>query len=199
MQRSIIGILGRSRAGKDTMATILCELLTKKTPERTFEIQHIAKPLKDSITSMYSLTEDQMHGSLKDIVDMRYGHSPRELCMIWNNKLSHLHGSTFLIHRFFEKHDIDQSKPSSSLRSSHTSLIIPDVRFAHDCYEIRRRGGILVKIVRNRFPMQLDQENHIDQMGADISISNDSDMDALKQNIIDQVIPLVEAKMAWST
>lgn len=183
MNRSIIGIVGRSRVGKDTTARILRELLLPH--ERPFEVHHIAKPLKDSIMSMYHLTEEQLHGNLKDVVDMRYGHSPRELCTIWNNKLTNLHGPRFLIHRFFEAQDVPSSK----------GLIIPDVRFCHDSYEIRRRGGLLLKVVRTKFPLQLPCENHIDGLSADITITNDSDVESLHKNIKDNVIPLIKSKM----
>lgn len=186
MKRNIIGILGRSRVGKDTTARIVRELLGSTIP---YEIHHIAKPLKDSIMSMYHFSEEQMHGNMKDITDMRYGHSPRELCVIWNKKLAHLHGPTFLIHRFFEEYE----------QNVATNIIIPDVRFPHDCYEIRRRGGILIKVVRNRFPLQRAEEAHIDQLGADVTISNDSDIETLQQNILEYVVPLIKTQMARGT
>ena len=181
MAQNIIGILGRSRVGKDTTAHILRDELYKIT-KPTFEIRHIAKPLKDSIMTMYHFTEEQMHGNMKDVVDLRYGHSPRELCGIWNHKLSHLHGPRFLIHRFFEIHTPIE----------FTNLIIPDVRFCHDCYEIRRRGGILIKMVREKFPLQLEDEKHIDGLSGDVTISNDEDIESLQNKIKEHVLPLIK-------
>jgi dephospho-CoA kinase len=179
MKQNIIGILGRSRVGKDTTARILRDTFGSIP----FEICHIAKPLKDSMMAMYQFSEDQLHGNLKDVLDMRYGHSPRELCAIWNHKLSHMHGPKFLIHQFFEAH------------SPHNfpNIIIPDVRFCHDCYEIRRRGGLLLKIVRSKFPLQLDDENHIDRLTGDVTIANDSDIETLQNKILEQVVPLIKA------
>lgn len=179
MQRKIIGLVGRSRVGKDTVARLIKQLL----PETDFEIHHIAKPLKDSIASMYRLSSEQLHGNLKDVVDMRYGHSPRELCTIWNYKLTHLHGPRFLVHRLFE-----------SLDENHkNNIIIPDVRFCHDCYEVRRRNGILVKVVRTRSPVLLSEEDHIDQLSADVTIENDSTLEILKNKVNECIIPLVKS------
>lgn len=187
MKRNIIGILGRSRVGKDTVAKIIKDVLEPTIP---FEIHHIAKPLKDSVMGMYHFTSEQMDGSLKDVIDMRYGHSPRELCIIWNNKLSHLHGSTFLIHRFFEESD----------KRNDANIIIPDVRFPHDCYEIQRRGGILLKVMRVKTLFLRTEEAHIDQLPANYIIHNDStSMEELQQNILDNVIPSIKSKMTRSS
>lgn len=132
--------------------------------------------------AMYQFTEDQLHGNMKDVVDMRYGHSPRELCGIWNHKLSHLHGPKFLVQRFFDTHD----------PTTFPNLIIPDVRFSHDCYEIRRRGGILVKVVREKFPLQLEDENHIDGLVGDVTIANDANIETLQKRIREHVVPLIK-------
>lgn len=130
---------------------------------------------------MYGLSHEQLYGNLKDVVDLRYGHSPRELCTIWNTKLTHMHGPKFLVHRFFEMQDANPA-----------NIIIPDVRFCHDCYEIRRRQGILIKIVRTKFPLHIEGEGHIDALAGDITITNNSSLESLQKTIKDQVIPLIK-------
>lgn len=176
----MIGILGRSRVGKDTVANLIREM--SPVP---FQNMHIAKSLKDSLQSMYDLSNDQLWGISKDIPDMRYGGmTPRELCSAWQKKLFNMHGHDFLIKRMLIQYD-NSHKP-------HPNIIIPDVRHPHDCYEIKKRNGIIVKIVRTPNTIILSSEDHIDKMHGDITLHNKSSIENLRVQIQRKVLHLIK-------
>lgn len=176
----IIGILGRARAGKDTFASYISSVIPVET-------WHIAHTLKKTIRVMYDLSSDQVTGNLKDVCDPRYGYTPRELCTLWNDNVSKVHGHDFLVKQMFRDYDHLENKPS---------IIIPDVRFPHDCDEIRKRNGIIIKIIRYPLPLQVSREEHIDHMTGDYVVYNTNDMNYLYEQANRNILPsLVESKM----
>lgn len=167
----LIGLMGRSRVGKDTVAEMLKELL-KPAP---FETVHIARPLKDSLAAIYGFNHAQLYGDPKDVVDPRYQRTPREMCASLSHFLMDKHGKDFLVRRTFERYDMHRTQ-----HGAHPFWIIPDVRYMHDYVAIKRRGGLVWKITREDMPLHLACENHIDLLPCDAFIRNDADLKALR-------------------
>ena len=71
----LIGLLGRSRVGKDTVADALVAALA--TFGARAEIWRLSQPLKDAVRSLYGFCENQIEGSEKELADPRYGITPR--------------------------------------------------------------------------------------------------------------------------
>ena len=181
-----IGVMGKSRCGKDTVAALLFHELTRRHKDQTVEIQHIAATLKVAVGELYGFRYDQLHGETKDRIDIRYGVSPRYAMTEWSQKIQAMHGSSFLVKRLLESCE-NTTVPNTFQRT----IIVPDVRFHHDCEEIRNRQGILIRVTRPSAELQLSNEAHIDELAHDFLICNDGSKDLLAQ----RVQKLVETEM----
>jgi energy-coupling factor transporter ATP-binding protein EcfA2 len=170
VRTQIIGLLGRSRSGKDTVADMLCGLL-KPTP---FERIYIAEPLKEGMRALYDFNHLHLYGCLKDVTDPRFDMTPREVCSKWSGFVRDIHGHDFFVRRLFERYDSQTIKPH---------WIVSDVRYDHDCEAIRKRGGIIWKITRSPMPLNVPGEEHIDHMACDAHIHNTKDIASLRAEV----------------
>ena len=66
-----------------------------------------------------------------------------------------------------------------------TNIIIPDVRYSHDIVQIRKRGGIIIKVIRPELSIKHTVENHIGDLEGDYTIINDTDIISLEQKVFD--------------
>jgi hypothetical protein len=76
-------------------------------------------------------------------------------------------------------------------------IIIPDVRYEHDLHEIRKRGGIIIKIIRNDPSLpHYEWENGIDDLIGDYTIYNSDTLENLHSqsaNILNKYNPVCPA------
>ena len=193
----LIGLLGRSRVGKDTVADALVAALA--TFGAHAEIWRLSQPLKDAVRSLYGFCENQIEGSEKELADPRYGITPR---VAINRLCEHMmanHGVTFFTRRLYEVLDsvvgtdsIAAAESAVAADDAVRGVIIPDVRYAHDISEIRRRGGLVVKIHRDVAAAGYalhPWENHIDFMEADVTLENDRTLADLRAAVVSEVLP----------
>jgi hypothetical protein len=166
MYPKIIGLLGRSRAGKDTIAEFICN----QHPE--YQIIRLSYSLKKASCCLYDYTMDQVESSSKEVIDPRWNKTPRETIQSLTNYMMNYMGHDFFTKKLFQAYD--QGKYSSY-------MIIPDIRYPHDIKEIEQRGGIVIKVERPNNPVQHVFENHIDALCGTITLLNDQGMDHLHQ------------------
>jgi hypothetical protein len=121
----IIGVSGKRGTGKDTLAAILVE--------RGFQKVSFAKPLKAHVRQFFSMTEEHTDGSLKEIVDPRYGLSPRQIMID--------------VGQFYRRYD-PLFWVKQAFRDLPTLAAISDVRFINEADYIRKEGGIVVRLER---------------------------------------------------
>jgi hypothetical protein len=62
----------KAHSGKDTLVDLVDE---KCVVKRFF----FAKKLKETVKDLYNMSDEQVYGSLKNVVDERYGITPREI------------------------------------------------------------------------------------------------------------------------
>jgi dephospho-CoA kinase len=170
----IIGILGRSRSGKDTIANIIKDYYTD------YQICRFAQPIKNALKEIYGFSFNQLENDEKEMIDMRYGLTPREAMQEMTSYYLTKHGPSFFSDKVFSLVD----------NNIATKIIIPDVRYSHDLVQIRKRGGIIIKVIRSELSIQHLTENHILDLEGDYTITNDSDIISLENkvyNIIDKV------------
>lgn len=168
----IIGILGRSRVGKDTVAQIIVDTL--KNTETI--ILRLSQPLKDAVKALYGFSSAQLEDDSKDTIDKRFGITPREV-------IQHICQDTMLRHGddFFSKKVFDYEIPKHKTKT----IIIPDVRYAHDIYRIQKEGGFVIKVTRPNGPQPIHLcESPIDEMKGDYHIENDSNIEKLRHKVI---------------
>ena len=164
MLPKIIGLLGRSRAGKDTIAEFICS----QYPD--YQIVRLSYSLKKAACCLYDYTMDQVESSSKEVVDSRWDKTPRETIQSLTNYMMSYMGHDFFTKKLFQA--FDQGKYSSY-------IIIPDIRYPHDIKEIEQRGGIVIKVERPNHSVQHAFENHIDSLYGTTTIINDQGIDQL--------------------
>lgn len=164
----IIGLLGRSRSGKDTIAEYLCN----HYPE--YQIVRLSYPLKKAVCCLYDFTMDQVESSSKEAMDQRWNKTPRETIQSLTEYMMSFMGHDFFTKKLFQGYD-------NGKYSNH--IIIPDIRYPHDIVEIQKRGGIVIKVERPNNLIQHEFEKHIDDLKGNITICNDKGIDDLHEKI----------------
>jgi len=163
----IIGILGRSRSGKDTIANIILDLY----PE--YSIKRFAQPIKNALKEIYDFSPEQLEDDSKELIDIRHNITPRQAMQEMTHYYLEKHGPDFFSKKIFKLYDTQEAK----------QIIIPDVRYEHDIKEIRNRGGIIIKVIRPSNSFQHLIEDHINSLQGDYNIMNDKDIPSLKNKI----------------
>lgn len=147
----IIGLVGRSRSGKDTVAAIVQSMYA--TPN--YRIARLSAPIKDAARALFLFSDAQLEGPEKESIDPRWNITPRSVFQrITDYTMQHL-GCDYFTRVLYEKFD-------QGLLGTH--IIVPDVRYEHDIVEIHRRGGLVIKVERpaSQLPNLYDCENHLD-------------------------------------
>lgn len=165
----LIGLVGKAGAGKDTFAHQF----------KTGAKLAFANPIKEALRVLFMFDYDQLQGDKKDVIDPRYGISPREaMIKLGTEIMQGWMGEDFWVRR------MEQWLDCASLMK-YKLLVITDVRFPLEAEMIKRRGGYLVEIVRpNQDTSYRDPKtlNHISeqlQVEADFVVINDKDLDHL--------------------
>ena len=168
----IIGLLGRSRSGKDT----ICDYIISSYPLISIEKRRLAQPIKDAVCALYGFNRHQVECADKDRVDTDIGISPRAAMVGITDHVMGTMGREFFSKRLFLSVD-------TTLSVDINTIIIPDVRYAHDIDYIRSRGGIVIKVSRdgthdNQVP-HYAWEDPIDAMRGDVHVHNDGNIEEL--------------------
>ena len=126
----IIGLTGKARSGKDTVADLLLAMLNPKYVKMAF-----ADPMKDALQYGLGLTPEQLDGDLKDVEDQMYDCTPRRMMQTlgteWGREL--IHRDVWVI----------------AMRKRVTSnTIISDVRFNNEADMVRDMGGRMIHVFR---------------------------------------------------
>ena len=127
----VVGIAGPAGSGKDTVADYIVERTG------TFMKASFATRLKEMLTVGLGLTEEQLHGDLKEVVDERYGKTPRYIMQTLGAEWGrHLIADNIWPTALFSELD----------NRLVDNVVIADVRFANEAEMIRERGGFIVHL-----------------------------------------------------
>lgn len=172
----IIGLMAKKRSGKDTIADYLIK-------EYGFERYGFADPIKVGVGEMFDFNHEQLYGDLKEVVDDRWGVSPREVLQAFGTELSqfdlprHLPalapiGRAIWVHRFKIWYE---SRPEKN-------IVLSDCRFLHEVDAIRKMGGQIWKIIRPGYDTSADMhasEKELEMASFDHLILNDGTLNDL--------------------
>ena len=185
----LIAFLGKKSSGKDTAADFLIK--------NDNYIKYVfADPLKKGIQAFFNLSDDQLYDEkLKEIIDPRWGVSPRKLLQTIGTDIFQ-----YLIHDLLPNLKGEKRNHWVTLfkewyleelnKNPNMNVVIADARFTHEIKAIKELGGKVFKIVRPRLEENVDQhlsENEINCIPDEIiddTIMNDSDLDSLYCKII---------------
>ena len=160
MTPKIIGLAGRARSGKDTVATLF---------GKTHRVVRFAQPIKEAVKALYGWSGIAMETDIKDVMDPNWGVSPR-------SAMQHVAQTTrmFIANDFFVKRLFDSWEGDA--------IVIPDVRYKHEVDAIHARGGITIKITREGVHKH-DIEFTVDELETTYEITNNGSLDSLRRQI----------------
>ena len=176
MKYRVIGIAGKARAGKDTAADIIIDAMPY------YNKISFADPLKKMLSVGLGLTESQLYGSKKEIIDPRYGKTPRQIMQsigtewgrnmicqdIWVNAV---------------KDHIENEKNEFSY------YIIPDLRYESEAHMIRKMNGLVIHTKRkDKIKSNHMSEHGIYVEGTDLVVENNGTLEHYKSTINDIII-----------
>lgn len=136
MKPALVGLSGRSGAGKDTAAALLVE-------RYGFERIAIADPLKRVAALAFGLRDEQLWGEERNALDERWGTTPRVMYQQLGDGLRAIHPAALT------RGWIDAV---TRARESGTAVVVPDVRMPSELQLIRNLGGVVWRVVRPDLP-----------------------------------------------
>lgn len=161
----IIGIAGRAGAGKDTVADYIIEHIFKHHSKVSF-----ATPLKNMLMTGLDLTWDQVSGNKKEVIDPRYGRTPRHIMQTlgteWGRNCIH-----------------DDLWVLIATQAKDTRRIYPDVRFENEAKFIREAGHLIYVHGKHVIDMNHASEAGIKVKASDYWINNNGSLDSLYKQV----------------
>jgi hypothetical protein len=128
----LIGLAGKSGAGKDTAADFICS-------RDGFVRVAIADPIKEATGLIFGLTKDQLWGAGRNVVDPRYEQTPRELYQALGSACRSIHSEVWL--RRWREAIVDRL-------AAGQRVVVPDVRLPGEIYLVHELGGVVWRIER---------------------------------------------------
>lgn len=175
----VIGLCGRRRAGKDTVAGILDEL-------HGYENVKISQDLKDALKILFGFSNDQIESCLKDQVDERWGISPRQAMQFIGTEVMQYNingllpnmGRKFWIKGCINKH---------ILPFEDKLIVLSDLRFLHEYEELKHtflESFIVIRIDRDATNIDSLVDEHVSEkeylnIPYDVLITNNGSKDDL--------------------
>ena len=138
----LIGLVAGKQSGKSTFADYL-------TKEYKFEQIAFADPIKDGVKIFFDFSDEQMEGVLKEVVDQRWGISPRRALQIIGTDIfrKHLPNTVPGLSQLGDKFWLERFKIWYR-KNMDKNIIVSDIRFPNEAQLIRDMGGVVVKIKR---------------------------------------------------
>jgi predicted kinase len=162
----IVGLSGKASSGKTFVANYLAE---------HYGYTHLALaiPLKNLCKEHFELTDEQVHGKLKEVVDGRYGKSPRQI-LIDTGRFYRSIDPMFWVKKL-------RAEILNTLQAQTHIFVISDVRFPNEAAWIRTYGGLNVRLERpiehRGFELNDESETALDDYDFNLRIPESSNVD----------------------
>lgn len=168
--RKIIGIAGKARSGKDTIANYLWH-------QYGYTRAAFADPLKLAASHIFGLSREQTwDDKLKEVTIPYWGMSPRRMFQLLGTEASKpVFGDDVWVKRM--------QLTLSGLRGD--DFVIPDVRFEPEAEMIRKEGGIILHLHRDdaQAVEAHPSENGIKVDDKDYNIDNNGTLQAMFRKV----------------
>jgi hypothetical protein len=172
MGLKLIGIAGKARSGKDTLANILMN-------EHGFIKLSMALPLKAASAPLFAWPEGRVHeDDFKLFDDPFWGFTVREGYQRLGDAMKREFGEDFWARTWLCTYSQIKDK---------FSVVVPDIRFEEEAAMIRSLGGVIVHISRDGAGLQGTLANHRSEKGVeigekDVRIENNSTLTDLEES-----------------
>lgn len=184
----LIGITGRARSGKDTVANYLEDLLLCSVR------YSLAAPIKRMLFGLLeadTLAEQQELMTNKEQDIDWLGCSPRKLLQVFGTEGAREHlGQAFwlkFLDRFCENTREMEESFVNAEESCPIYVLVPDVRFDNEAKHIKDKDGIIIRVVGDE-ERSKDVREHASERGISIRyvdhvIDNDGTLEDLKDKV----------------
>lgn len=172
----VVGISGRAGHGKDTVAAVLGRWGFKRFA--------FADALKDAARAIFSLSEEQLYGSLKEEVDERWGMSPRQIFQRLGTEACRREFGDDIWQRALA------AKVTAALREG-SEVAIADVRFPNEAAYVKSMAGIMLRVNRPGWPAVAAHvsETLLDDYAFDAVVENSDTKDDLADRVFEAMKP----------
>lgn len=174
MKRQIIGIAGKARSGKDTVASLLWT-------HAGYTRLAFADPVKLASQAIFRLTNEQTWSdAVKELPIPPWGLSPRQMFQLVGTEcVKPIFGEYIWIKRMM----LDMQFLAED------NIVIPDVRFEPEAQFIRSVGGKILHLSR---PGVQEVAKHVSEAGVrredgDLVIVNDGTLEDLADKVLDLI------------
>ena len=172
----IIGIAGHARHGKDTTADFIVKHFG-------FRKHALADVMKDAMRVVFGWNDAHLYGDLKDVVDPRFGISPRHALQSFGTEWAQ-----WQLGKYDDFASVTGRKlwVNSLLNRVSGDVVISDVRFPHEAEAIKERGGIVIMVRRTGYQVDSSHESErsVEEIRPDFVIRNGSTLDALEDETV---------------
>ena len=174
----LIGILGKKRHGKDTIADYLVR-------QYGYTKREFADPLKEACKAVFGFTDDQVYGELKETKDPFWKVTPRHVLQYVGTELFRNQIGTIIPHVGKDIWVQALLKNVDTIRKNNpnANIVVTDVRFPNEVDIIRSIGGIVIRINRPSINTTIDthsSELEIDKLNVDCEILNEGSINDLE-------------------
>lgn len=144
----IIALTGKAGSGKSTIADYLVS-------NHKFHKYSFAKKVKLTAQIIYDLSPEQLYGIKKEVVDDRYGVTPRFILQRLGTEVARvIHPNTWIC---------SLNNDIFPLINNNVDIVIDDLRFENEAKYIKSLQGYILKVDRN-----IDsQDTHESEIGID--------------------------------
>jgi len=186
----LIGLVGKAGSGKDTIGKYIENNYNGKC-------YALADPIKELSRTLFLFDDDQLYGYKKEIIDNRWGITPRQVFQIIGTNIMQFAIYGFMpdlvnkvpIRMFWIKHFKEWLYKFQQVTENKDKIVvITDIRFPHEADMVKEMGGILIKIERPELDTSGEQYKHCSETADlyyDHLIVNNDTLKKIYQNVDD--------------
>lgn len=171
----LIGLTGKKRSGKDTVAGYIKTYFEKQG--KTVQIEAFARPIKDIMNQVFHISNETIELD-KEVPIQKWGNrSPRVLMQTIGDALRKIDSDVFIKHM---KHRIQTSNADI--------FIISDIRFANEADLIQREQGGMIWCIDAGLRIGDSKDTHKTERGIpakyfDYTLYNNESQDHLSKEV----------------
>lgn len=184
----LIGITGRARSGKDTVADYIEDTISCSVK------YSLASPIKRMVFSLLEadrlMDQQELMDNKEEVIDW-LGHSPRELLQVFGTEGARENlGNDFWL-KFLDRFCQNTREMEESFVNSDEVypiyVLVPDVRFDNEAKHIKDKEGIIIKVVGDE-ERSSNVRDHASEKGisiryVDYVLENDGTLEDLKGKV----------------
>jgi hypothetical protein len=173
-----IALVGRSRAGKDTVADAIVRA------HDGARIVRLSSAVKRAACELFGLADEDVDGPAKELPHPMLTGTPRDAVVWLTDVCREKFGDDFFSKRVFSREE-----------GGGGIVVMPDVRYSPDVEETWRKGGLVIKVVRPSGGTAHIWESGIDAIVGDVTLVNDGTRTDLESLAVAAVAKFCQTQM----